>query len=54
MLNSTLTATGRTICCLLENCQTPDGIKIPEVLRPYLKRYKDGIIPYVNKCPKLK
>eukprot|EP00201_Polytomella_parva_P013922 CAMPEP_0175051398 /NCGR_PEP_ID=MMETSP0052_2-20121109/7774_1 /TAXON_ID=51329 ORGANISM="Polytomella parva, Strain SAG 63-3" /NCGR_SAMPLE_ID=MMETSP0052_2 /ASSEMBLY_ACC=CAM_ASM_000194 /LENGTH=445 /DNA_ID=CAMNT_0016315671 /DNA_START=44 /DNA_END=1381 /DNA_ORIENTATION=- len=36
MLNSTLTATERTLCCLLENWQTPEGIRIPEVLRPYI------------------
>lgn len=28
MLNSTLTATGRGICCILENYQTPEGIKV--------------------------
>jgi len=27
MLNGTLTATERTICCLLENHQTPTGVK---------------------------
>lgn len=27
LLNSTLTATSRTLCCLLENYQTPDGLK---------------------------
>lgn len=27
MLNGTLTATERTICCLLENHQTPEGVK---------------------------
>lgn len=36
MLNSTLCATGRGICCLLENNQTPDGVKVPEVLVPYM------------------
>jgi seryl-tRNA synthetase len=35
-LNSTLCATERTMCCLLENYQTPDGVIVPEVLRPYL------------------
>lgn len=32
-LNSTLTATTRTICAILENFQTEDGVKIPEPLR---------------------
>ncbi|XP_020597381.1 serine--tRNA ligase, cytoplasmic-like [Phalaenopsis equestris] len=36
MLNSTLTATGRTICCILENHQTEDGVAVPEALRPYM------------------
>ncbi|URD74424.1 seryl-tRNA synthetase [Musa troglodytarum] len=36
MLNSTLTATERTICCILENCQSEDGVEIPKVLQPYM------------------
>lgn len=36
MLNSTLTATERTICCILENYQREDGIEIPTVLRPFM------------------
>lgn len=36
MLNSTLTATERTLCCILENYQTEDGVVVPEVLRPYM------------------
>lgn len=36
MLNSTLTATERTICCILENYQREDGVEIPEVLRPFM------------------
>lgn len=35
MLNSTLCATERTLCCIVENFQREDGIEIPEVLRPY-------------------
>nr|UXY87884.1 seryl-tRNA synthetase [Cryptomonas curvata] len=35
MLNSTLCATTRVICCILENYQTNSGIIIPEVLRKY-------------------
>jgi len=53
MLNSTLCATGRTICCILENNQTEEGVRIPEVLQPYMsvKRYPDGIIPFKLKTP---
>lgn len=36
MLNSTLTATERTICCILENYQTEHGVEIPKVLQPYM------------------
>ncbi|KAG9030974.1 Cytosolic seryl-tRNA synthetase [Serendipita sp. 407] len=36
MLNGTLCATERALCCLVENYQTPEGIKIPDVLQPYL------------------
>mmetsp|Transcript_26590 Transcript_26590/g.61859 ORF Transcript_26590/g.61859 Transcript_26590/m.61859 type:complete len:218 (-) Transcript_26590:283-936(-) len=36
MLNATLCTTGRSICCILENHQTPDGIRVPEVLQPYM------------------
>lgn len=35
-LNCTLTATERTMCCILENYQTEDGLKIPDVLVPYM------------------
>jgi seryl-tRNA synthetase len=36
MLNSTLCATTRTMCCIVENYQTPDGVNVPEVLAPYM------------------
>lgn len=36
MLNSTLTASERTLCCVLENYQTPDGVKVPKVLQPFM------------------
>lgn len=37
MLNSTLTATERTICCILENYQREDGVEIPEALQPFMR-----------------
>jgi len=49
MLNATLTATERTMCCLLENYQTPDGIVIPVALRPYMFGLEK--IPYVKPKP---
>lgn len=36
MLNGTLCATERTMCCILENYQTDEGIVVPEVLRVYV------------------
>ncbi|CAD6335421.1 unnamed protein product [Miscanthus lutarioriparius] len=35
-LNSTLTATQRTLCCILETHQEEGGVRVPEVLRPYM------------------
>eukprot|EP01118_Nematostelium_gracile_P007010 TRINITY_DN2268_c0_g1_i2.p1 TRINITY_DN2268_c0_g1~~TRINITY_DN2268_c0_g1_i2.p1 ORF type:complete len:295 (+),score=100.06 TRINITY_DN2268_c0_g1_i2:808-1692(+) len=49
MLNSTLTATGRGICCILENYQTPDGIVVPDVLQPYMGGLT--FLPFVHKGP---
>lgn len=36
MLNSTLVATERALCCIIENYQTKGGIKIPTVLQEYV------------------
>ena len=36
LLNGTLVATERTMCCILENYQTEKGVIVPEVLRPYI------------------
>ena len=33
---STLTATERTLCCVLENHQTPEGFRVPDALVPYM------------------
>ncbi|RKO83983.1 hypothetical protein BDK51DRAFT_26730 [Blyttiomyces helicus] len=48
-LNCTLTATERTICCILENYQTETGVVVPEVLRPYMGG-KD-FFPFVKELP---
>lgn len=50
MLNSTLTATTRTICAIVENHQTETGINIPEALRPYLGGV--DFIPFAEKKKK--
>ncbi len=52
MLNATLCATERTLCCILENYQTPEGVVVPEVLRSYVGT---DFIPYkTKKIPKSK
>lgn len=45
MLNATLVAVQRTLCCIVENYQDEKGVVVPEVLRPY---YKGSHIPYKN------
>ena len=44
LLNGTLCATERTICCILENQLKEDGIRIPKVLRQYFGGSK--LIPF--------
>lgn len=51
MLNSTLCATTRAICCILETFQTENGITVPEVLRPYVGK---DVIPFVREPLKVK
>ena len=36
MLNATLCATERTMCCIVENYQTEEGVRIPKVLQPFM------------------
>jgi len=51
ILNSTLCATERGICAILENHQTEDGVKVPEVLVPFM----GGIdfLPFVRKAAEI-
>lgn len=46
-LNSTLCATERALCCVLENYQTDSGVVVPEVLRKYMPNGVD-FIPYTK------
>lgn len=48
MLNATLCATERTMCCILENYQTPEGVRVPAVLQPFMGG-KD-FLPYNKKA----
>ncbi|KFP05147.1 Serine--tRNA ligase, cytoplasmic, partial [Calypte anna] len=36
MLNATMCATTRTICAILENYQTEEGVQVPEKLRDFM------------------
>jgi seryl-tRNA synthetase len=51
MLNSTLTATERTMCCIVENYQREGGIEVPEVLRNYMGG--KSFIPYQKSLDKV-
>ena len=50
MLNATLCATERTICCVLENYQEEKGVRVPEVLRPFMGGM--DFMPFVKDPPK--
>ena len=45
MLNGTLCATERTLCCILENYQTETGLRVPEVLQALVGT---DFIPYIE------
>mmetsp|Transcript_7967 Transcript_7967/g.15991 ORF Transcript_7967/g.15991 Transcript_7967/m.15991 type:complete len:442 (-) Transcript_7967:641-1966(-) len=51
MLNSTLCATTRVICAILENYQTDEGIRVPDVLQSH---FGSDFIPFVRPSPVLK
>ncbi|PWN30257.1 serine-tRNA ligase [Jaminaea rosea] len=50
MLNGTLCATERALCCVVENWQTEEGLKIPPVLQPYVQGR--DFLPWVRELPK--
>jgi len=49
MLNATLCATERTLCCILENYQRENGVEVPEVLRKFVGT---DLIAYTKPIPK--
>ncbi|KAK3580165.1 hypothetical protein CHS0354_030280 [Potamilus streckersoni] len=51
MLNATMCATTRTICAILENYQTEDGVIVPEPLRPYMPDVYKEKIRFVKPAP---
>ncbi len=46
----TLCATERALCCVVENWQTPDGLKIPPPLQPYMGGR--DFLPYLRELPR--
>jgi seryl-tRNA synthetase len=52
MLNSTLCATERALCCLVENYQEKDGVRVPKVLQPYMLGQE--FLPFKKKLPEAK
>ena len=48
MLNGTMCATTRTMCCILENNQTAEGVKIPPALQPFMGGIE--FLPYDEKA----
>ncbi|VWU52550.1 serine--tRNA ligase, putative [Hepatocystis sp. ex Piliocolobus tephrosceles] len=46
LLNGTMVAAQRFLCCLLENYQNGKGIVVPEKLRPYMNNIK--FIPFIR------
>jgi len=50
MLNSTLAATSRVICVILETFQTDKGIEVPAALHPYLPESMK-FIPFIREVP---
>jgi len=51
LLNCTLCATERTLCCLVENFQTEDGFVVPKPLRKYLLN-EEEFFPFTKELPK--
>jgi len=51
MLNGTMCAVTRVICVLLELNQTETGIKVPEILKPWMPKKYEEEIPFVNPAP---
>jgi seryl-tRNA synthetase len=53
-LNATLCAVQRALCCILENYQEEDGVRVPEALKEYLRGKDRGKekLEYVRELPK--
>lgn len=52
MLNGTLCAVTRVICCILENYQSKEGIRVPKVLQEFMPSKYRELIPFKHEQPK--
>mmetsp|Transcript_19866 Transcript_19866/g.32667 ORF Transcript_19866/g.32667 Transcript_19866/m.32667 type:complete len:456 (+) Transcript_19866:55-1422(+) len=52
MLNSTLCALTRTLSCIIENFQEQDGVRVPEVLVPFMGG--TTFLPYLREAREIK
>lgn len=50
MLNSTMCATTRVLCALLENYQEENGIRVPEILRQFMPHSYKELIPFIKEA----
>lgn len=46
MLNSTVCATERAMCCIVENYQTAEGVQVPRALQPFM--LGQDFLPFVK------
>lgn len=51
MLNATMCAITRTICAILENYQTEDGISIPSALMQFMPPGLEEVVKFVKAAP---
>lgn len=51
MLNATMCAVTRTICAIVENYQTEEGVCIPSALKPFMPPGLDEFVKFVKPAP---
>ena len=51
MLNATMCAITRTICAIVENYQTDEGINVPTALKAFMPPGLDNFIEFVKSAP---
>ena len=51
MLNATMCAITRTICAIVENYQTEEGVSIPPALKSFMPPGMDEFVKFVKPAP---